>query len=98
MTASIRVVAHIVSKPEKIEETRALLLGLVAPTRKEAGCVSYVPLQNRANPAEVTFVEEWADEAALNAHLTSEHVKAAFARVPALLQGAPDIRQYTALG
>ena len=90
----IRVVARIVSKPETAEDTRALLTGLLAPTRKESGCVRYELMQNRANPAEFTFVEEWANEAALKAHFGTEHVKAAFAKVPALLAEAPDIRQY----
>ena len=93
----IRVIARIVSKPDSVEQTRALLTGLLEPTRKETGCVSYELMQNRQNPAEFTFVEEWADDNALNAHFTTEHVKAAFAKVPALLAEPPDIRQYTPL-
>jgi len=93
--SSIRVVARIVAKPEKVEETRALLSGLIAPTRKETGCSRYELMQNRANPAEFTFVEEWANEGALNAHFTTSHVKDAFSKVPALLAEPPDIRQYT---
>lgn len=92
---SIRVIARILARPNTIEETRRLLVGLVQPTRNESGCVRYELMQNRANPAEFTFVEEWANEPALNAHFTTEHVKAAFAKVPALLAEAPDIRQYT---
>lgn len=95
---SIRVVARIVSKPDKIEETRNLLAGLVQPTCSESGCKRYELMQNRSNPAEFTFVEEWTDEAALNAHFATEHVKSAFAKVPALLAEAPDIRQYTLIG
>ena len=94
ITESIRVVARIVSKADKTEETRALLLGLLVPTRSESGCVSYELLQNRQNASEFTFVEDWADDASLNAHFTTEHVKAAFQKVPALLAEAPDIRQY----
>jgi quinol monooxygenase YgiN len=90
----VRVVARIVAKPDKVEETRALLVSLIAPTRKEPGCVSYQLLQNRADATDFTFVEEWESEAALNAHFTTDHVKAAFAKAPELVAAAPDIRQY----
>ena len=39
--SSLRVVARIKGKPEKVGEVRELLRGLVEPTRKESGCVSY---------------------------------------------------------
>ena len=94
---SIRVIARIVARPETVKETQALLQGLVEPTRRESGCVRYELMQSRQNPGEFTFVEEWANESALNAHFTTEHVKAAFAKVPALLAEAPDIRQYKLL-
>ena len=93
----IRVVARIVSKPNRIEETLELLRSLVAPTRSEAGCIRYELMQSRATPAEFMFVEEWANEAALNAHFLSDHVKGAFVKVPELLAEQPDIRQYRLL-
>lgn len=41
-----------------------------------------------------TFVEEWADAAALNAHLATPHPQAVLAQAPALLAMAPDTRRY----
>ena len=35
------VVATFFAKPEKREELRDMLMGLVSPTRREAGCVDY---------------------------------------------------------
>lgn len=83
------------SCPDKIDETRSLLAGLVEPTRKEPGCASYELLQNRADPTDFTFVEEWESEAAINAHFSTDHVRAALAKVTALLAAPPDIRQYS---
>ena len=98
MTAqTIRVIARIVAQPSKVEDTRILLAGIVEATRKENGCVHYELMQNRANPAEFTTLEEWANEAAIAAHMASDHVQAAFAKAGALLAEAPDIRQYTRL-
>ena len=92
---SLRVVARIVAKPDKVEEVRALLAGLVAPTRKEEGCVSYELLQNRADPTDFTFVEEWEGDAALDAHLSTEHIRDAMSRLPSVLAAEPDIRRYS---
>lgn len=92
---SLRVVAHIQARPETIEETKAMLLGLIAPTRQEAGCISYHLHQNNADPADFTFVEEWVSDEALNEHLQTPHLTAALAKIPRLLAGPPDIRRYT---
>jgi len=90
----IRVVAHLYAKPEKVDELKAMLLGLLEPTRKEAGCIVYELHQNTADPSEFTFIEEWESDAALDAHLQSPHLQAAFPRVPELCASAPDIRRY----
>jgi len=95
---SIRVVAHLSALPNKIEETKALLLSVLAPTRKETGCIRYELHQNNANPQDLTFIEEWDNDAALDAHLQTPHITAALVKVPSLLAGAPDIRRYTLVG
>lgn len=92
---SLRVVAHIKAKPETVEDVRAMLTGLVGPTRAEEGCVSYELLQNRSDPTDFAFVEEWASDAALESHFATDHIKAAFARAVELLDGSPDIRTYS---
>jgi quinol monooxygenase YgiN len=95
---TLRVVAHVNSKPEKVAETKTVLMSLLEPTRQEAGCISYILLQNNEDPAKFTFVEEWDNAACLQAHLKTPHVSAAFEKMPVLLDGAPDIGQYTLVG
>ncbi|MDQ2856133.1 MAG: antibiotic biosynthesis monooxygenase, partial [Acidobacteriota bacterium] len=56
---TLRVVARIMALPDKVDEVRSLLEALVEPTRNEAGCISYELLQNKSDPADFTFVEEW---------------------------------------
>ena len=92
---SLRVVAHVTSLPDKIEESKALLSGLISPTRQESGCITYELLQNNADPAQFTFVEEWESDAALEAHLQTPHLTAALAKIPVLLAAPPDIRRYS---
>ncbi len=64
---TLRVVAHMYAKPGKEEELRSLLLGLIAPTRKEPGCIKYELHGNQENPSEFAFIEEWTDGSALDA-------------------------------
>jgi quinol monooxygenase YgiN len=93
----IRVVAHISACPDKIEELKSVALALAPPTRQERGCRKYEWHQNTADPTDITCIEEWDSDAALDAHLESPHVKAALARTPDLATGV-DIRRYKFLG
>ena len=92
---TLRVVAHLRAKADKIEETRAALMSMVEPTRVEDGCIVYEMLQNDVDPTDFTFVEEWTGDAELGAHLQSEHVQAVIAQAEELFAAPPDIRRYT---
>ena len=94
---SVRVVARLVALPEKVEELKAILIGLVEPTRKESGCIKYELLQNQAEPTDFTFVEEWASDDALDTHLESEHMDAASTQMSGLVADEGDIRRYRLL-
>jgi quinol monooxygenase YgiN len=98
MSATVHVIARLTARPEAVAELQTLLLGLIEPTRQESGCLRYTLLHNTADPTDFTFVEEWADAAALEAHFTTPHLQAALARAPALLAVSPDIRRYALRG
>jgi quinol monooxygenase YgiN len=95
---TLHVVAHVTAKPDKIAAAKAMMQGLLEPTRKEAGCIKYVMLENNADPARFVFVEEWESEAALEAHLKAPHIAAAFERIPELLEGPPEIHRCALAG
>ena len=94
----IRVVARVVAKARSVEPVREALIGQVAPTRAEAGCLRYDLMQNVADPTDFTFYEEWTSAAALEAHAASAHL----ARSRVLLEGhlvvPADVRQYALIG
>ncbi|MBD2183452.1 putative quinol monooxygenase [Aerosakkonema funiforme] len=94
---TIRVVARLVALPEKVDELKSVLLGIIEPTRKEAGCIKYELLQNNADPADFTFVEEWESDALLDTHLGSEHIQKAIEKLDGLVAVTPDIRRYSLL-
>lgn len=95
---AVRVVARIIAQPDKVEELASILLDLVGQTRKEEGCVSYQLLQNKIDPGDFTFIEEWTSDSAIDAHLTMPHVQEAFSRAKSLLARDPDIRRYLIIG
>lgn len=74
MSEQLTVIAHLVARPNKIEETKKFLLGLCAPTRKEPGCVEYHLHQDNDNPAEFTFYENWASRAEWDKHMKLPHL------------------------
>ena len=92
---TLRVVARIKARPDRVEEVREALAGLVAPTRSEPGCVVYEMLQNTNDPTDFTFVEEWESEAALTNHAASEHIRATRDKLEGIVEGAIDIRTYS---
>jgi len=61
---SLRVIARAAAKADSMEQVRAILIGVIEPTRREPWCLSYQLLQNRADPTDFTIIEEWASAAA----------------------------------
>lgn len=94
---TVRILARVEARPSRAAELAAALAALVAPTRAEPGCLRYELLQAADDPDCFVFVEEWRDRAAVDAHIASPHVQAAFAAAGMLLAAPPDIRTYHVL-
>ena len=94
MADTIRAVAHIKARPDKVEAMRELLTGLLEPTRKEDGCLSYILTQNTDDPTDFTFIEEWQSAQHMQTHLGSAHIQEALSHLPNVGAADPDIRTY----
>jgi quinol monooxygenase YgiN len=94
---TIRVVARVVALPDKVEEVKSVLMGIIEPTRQEEGCIVYELLHNQEDPTDFTFVEEWESQALLDAHLASPHIAEADSQLDGLVAAEPDIRIYQLL-
>ena len=81
----LTVVAKVVAKKDSIEDVKAELLKLVAPTRKENGCVEYRLHQDQEDPAVFVFYENWENAACLEQHMNSPHFKHYIAAVDGLI-------------
>lgn len=89
---TITVVATFQARPGKEDELKQALIGLVAPTRKEDGCLNYDLHQLPDEPAKFLFYENWISKELLDAHLKSPHVAALLPRVDELCVSFPEIK------
>lgn len=88
---SIHTVAVITAKPGSEDVVRDALTALVPPTRAEEGNIAYDLSESSAEPGTFVTVEEWTDEAALGAHMETEHIQHALATVGDALAVPPAI-------
>jgi quinol monooxygenase YgiN len=95
---SLTVVAQIKAKPGKEAQVRQELLSLVAPSRKDAGCLNYDLHQALDNPALFLFHENWISEAHLEQHLQKPDLKAVLARLEQLVADPPQITLWKKIG
>lgn len=95
MSRQLTVVAHLVARPAKIEETRKFLLSLIEPTRAEPGCIDYDLHQDDDRPTEFTFYENWKDRAAWDAHMQTPNLHEFARRADELFAVPPHIRLMT---
>jgi len=85
------VIARIVAQPGAAGQMAEVLAELARATRTEPGCTSYDVFEADGQPSLFYTVEVWKDKAAADAHMTTPHVAAAFAKAGALLAAPPEI-------
>jgi quinol monooxygenase YgiN len=61
--------------PEDRSAIAEALRQLAAESRREEGCLSYIPHLQQDNPDSVIIYEQYRDEQALAAHRDSEHFR-----------------------
>jgi quinol monooxygenase YgiN len=83
---NVTIVAKITAKTEFVEIVRNELLKLVAPTRKENGCIEYNLQRDNENPAVFIFYETWENPASLEKHMSSGHFNAYINAVEGLIE------------
>jgi quinol monooxygenase YgiN len=94
MARTVHVIARFLAKPGREDELKAVLSGLIPPSRREIGCYQYDLLENPGAAADFCIVERWDDDEAVAQHSASEHVRKAQSQVEALVESPPDIRRY----
>jgi quinol monooxygenase YgiN len=64
-------------------------------SREDEGCSGYRVYADLEQDDHYVFIEEWADEDALQKHFAQPHTAAFMAELPGLLGGAPDALFHT---
>ncbi|MBP0618895.1 putative quinol monooxygenase [Cupriavidus consociatus] len=90
------IVAKIRIKEGREAEFEALADGLVTQSRGEQGCLSY-DLWRSDEAREYVFIERYADEAAAQAHVKSDHYRRIGRLMGALMDGAPIVFRLAAV-
>lgn len=83
--STVTVVAKVTAKSDAIEVVKAELINMLAPTRKEEGCIEYRLHQDHENPAIFVFYENWNNLVCLEQHMSSPHFQAYVAAVGDLI-------------
>jgi quinol monooxygenase YgiN len=72
MADVVRVIARAVAREGKEKQLKALLEGMLVPTRSEPGCELYELYESDAGGC-FYFYERWQSQAALDRHITTPH-------------------------
>jgi quinol monooxygenase YgiN len=72
--AEVRVIARFVARKGKEDQLRAVLQGMLAPTRAESGCKLY-ELYESDSKGRFYIYEIYESQAALDQHAASPHFK-----------------------
>jgi quinol monooxygenase YgiN len=78
-------------RPERADEFPELVAEFTAATRAEPGNVCFDWYRSVEDPNEYVLVEAFSDAAAGEAHVASDHFRAAMTILPTLLAGVPEI-------
>ena len=90
-TNTITLTAKLTIKAGKEKEFETLMKGIVPKVRQEAGNRAYTMCRSKENPRLFLFFEEYADQAAIQAH--GQHLKELGLDFSAFLDG-PVVAEY----
>jgi quinol monooxygenase YgiN len=93
--SKMMIIANLVIKPEKVKDFTEAAKEIIELSNKEAGCSFYQLYQNPYDNSKFVFVEEYTNQAAVDAHFATEHFNAFGPRIGDMIVGAPEIKIIT---
>jgi quinol monooxygenase YgiN len=94
----IYVVTDLWPIPDKVKEVKKILYDIVPEAKKERTCLKYELCQNLNDTSQLTFLQAWSTEQALEEHLKSEIINKATESLRDLLEKPTEIRRYKNIG
>ncbi|OFY49831.1 MAG: hypothetical protein A2X22_00370 [Bacteroidetes bacterium GWF2_49_14] len=89
------IIAKVSVKPDKTRVFVAAAREIIEKSNKEAGCSFYQLYQDPYDNSRFVFVEEYRNQAAVDAHFATDHFKGFGAKIGDLVAGPPDIKIIT---
>ena len=89
--SNIAVIAKITAQPGKRADVIAGMGSMIAHVETEPGTVVYTLLEDQADADVMWVYEEYADQAALDAHGSSDVMKALGGSIGPFLAGRPEL-------
>ena len=84
MSNPVKIMAILSAQPDKSEALKALLLGMVAPSRAEQGNLRYDLWLDQADPNRFVLDELYTDDAAVASHRATAHYQDYLSKVAPL--------------
>lgn len=92
LSRRVHVVVTLQVRPEAEARALAVFRPVIESTLNEAACVRYELCRAVEDPHRFVLVEEWRDQAGLDAHLKMPYIAAMFAALPELLAEPPKMQ------
>ncbi len=89
------IIAKVSVKPEKVSDFAEAARGIIEKSNLESGCTFYQLYQNPYDSTKFVFVEEYMNQAAVDAHFSADYFKAFGPAIGDLVTGAPEIKIVT---
>lgn len=86
MSMTVKIVATLTARPGRAEELKALLFGMVAPSRAEPGNLRWDIWQDQAAPGRFVLDELYTSNDAVAAHRATAHFKNYLGRIADLAE------------
>lgn len=94
MQPKCTLVAHLRAIPERADEFEQVLMGLVGPSRSEAGCIDYHFHRSEDASNVFMFYENWTERAELDKHLELPMLQEFFEKTKDYLEEDVEINFY----
>ena len=89
----ITIIAKFSVLSGSVEEFKKCAVNVVRDTRKEKGNLAYKIYQNRQNPTQFTFIEEWLNDTAIEQHNNAKHFIKFLEDIKPITEGDVQIEQ-----
>ena len=93
--SKMMIIAKLSVKPEKAKDFTEAAKEIIENSNKESGCTFYQLFQDPYDNSRFVFVEEYKNQAAVDAHFAADYFKAFGPKIGDFILGQPEIKIIT---